>query len=360
MEISSHYYALLAFCRARGFSRDVAEKIAHASQFVDDATINKMTIKNPRSAIECDTIADRKCFFDMATCHSYFRVKTFNYTSMIRNTSAFHFVPGCSGPTFSKKMRCKEESPVIGKILDASLKDADVIKFGMLLHVYADTFSHQGFSGLLSEVNNIDELASSEKVSRSISEFVISVKNWFGKSNIDKLFDKAVPGYGHAQAFTFPDEPYLVWSYEYDASEDMSEQTQKSGKINNPDRFTRAFEKMTGFLDSYLKLHPEYRDSAVQPPAMGKLYDTLVAALPADKRIDKWRQLMVTEKLMDKKDPALVFDNTLWLKKAFSNFDADKFDAREVYDVVLSDGFETSEWYSYYRAAKWYKNEFLK
>ncbi|WP_164967600.1 DUF6765 family protein [Arcobacter sp. CECT 8985] len=40
MEISSHYYALLALCRIRGAKKEIAHKIAYASQFVDDAKIN--------------------------------------------------------------------------------------------------------------------------------------------------------------------------------------------------------------------------------------------------------------------------------------------------------------------------------
>ena len=43
MEISSHYYALLALCRTCGINKEIAHKIAYASQFVDDAKINCLT-----------------------------------------------------------------------------------------------------------------------------------------------------------------------------------------------------------------------------------------------------------------------------------------------------------------------------
>jgi hypothetical protein len=86
------------------------------------------------------------------------KMKTFNYYSMINNTCAFHFVPGGKGNEFTKKLRCREASPVITSILEKAVKINDPVKFGMLLHVYADTFSHQGFSGLLSSENDIKNL----------------------------------------------------------------------------------------------------------------------------------------------------------------------------------------------------------
>ena len=36
MEISSHYYGIYALCIACGIRQDITEKIAYASQFVDD------------------------------------------------------------------------------------------------------------------------------------------------------------------------------------------------------------------------------------------------------------------------------------------------------------------------------------
>ena len=47
-------------------------------------------------------------------------------------------------------MRCKEESHVIKDIVNEALGQNDLIKLGIVLHAYADTFVHQGFSGILS------------------------------------------------------------------------------------------------------------------------------------------------------------------------------------------------------------------
>ena len=121
----AHYYAMLAFCRACGFNKVSASVIAYASQYVDDAKINLMYIKNPNDNIEYDIIENSPAFFNMATCHSYFKINTFNYESMVNNTCAFHFVPGNEGENFTKRLRCKEESPIILNILNNLQKIKD-------------------------------------------------------------------------------------------------------------------------------------------------------------------------------------------------------------------------------------------
>ena len=119
MKVDTHYYAVLGFARAVGFKKEFAVTIAYASQFVDDALINHMVLREkPSSQIKYDIIDGQPCFFNMATCHNALKFKTFNYNSMINNTAAFHFVPGCDGILFPKKLRCKENREVIQQILE--------------------------------------------------------------------------------------------------------------------------------------------------------------------------------------------------------------------------------------------------
>lgn len=86
MQRDAHYYAILAFCRACGFKKESAQVIAHASQYVDDAKINLMYLHKSSDIIDHDVIDEKPALFNMATCHSYFRIDTFNYESMIDNT----------------------------------------------------------------------------------------------------------------------------------------------------------------------------------------------------------------------------------------------------------------------------------
>ena len=98
-----------------GIKKETAHKIAYASQFVDDA---KITIADDNNSAILSGLkkdfgdGDSEKIINAATCHDYFIVNTFNYGAMINNTIAFHFVPGCDGKSFVKKMRCKKESPI--------------------------------------------------------------------------------------------------------------------------------------------------------------------------------------------------------------------------------------------------------
>ena len=282
MKIDAHYYAVLAFARAVGFNKDSAYQIAYASQFVDDAKINLMYLKeDPGADIRHDVFDGRHLFLNMATCHSYTRIKTFNYDAMINNTCAFHFVPGCEGNRFPEKLRCKEDSEVTGNIINKAHEQPDPIKLGIVLHAYADTFSHQDFSGLLSKANDIQDCKPISDLPLDWRDIAYKIGKFFLKSDMmDKILDKGLPAYGHGQAAWLPDLPYLTWAYTHDLYENAA--------------------------------------------------------------------------------PAYDYDENRWLKEAFANFDDEKFHQRTVKDVELAPGFPNSNWYKYYLAVEWYKDEFFE
>lgn len=359
MKLDAHYYAVLAFCRACGFKKKSAHQIAYTSQFVDDAKINHIVIQGNPGNIQYDVIDNQPLFFNMATCHSYTRIKTFNYSAMINNTCAFHFALGCKGKNFAKKLRCTEESPVIVNILNESLEQDDLVKLGMALHVYADTFSHQGFSGLLSKVNDIKECKTLSKIPWSKVHKIVSFFKWFTKDKFDKLFDKAMPAYGHGQAMEYPDLPNLTWSYKYDYSDQFSTSYKSSGVIDNKERFKRAFQKIREHLEDYLKRHPQYQDENVSFQDFDILFDTLVANKTNKEREKNWQKTLVSQGLFKKTDSELTYDEDRWLKDAFENFEKKKFHQRKVEGVELTPTFSDSNWYKYYLAVKWYKERFF-
>ncbi|MCD6304902.1 MAG: hypothetical protein J7M32_01285 [Deltaproteobacteria bacterium] len=355
MKIDAHYYAVLGFCRACGFSREAARTVAYASQFVDDAKINHMVIKGSiPEGVHYDVIDGSPCFFNMATCHSYTRIKTFNYDAMTNNTSAFHFVPGCSGKTFVKKMRCKEAGPVIASVLQEVLEENDPIKLGIALHAYADSFSHQGFSGLLSKVNDINQLEIREK--SAIWKDRLRKKLRGVREAFCKLCDWVIPAYGHGQALTFPDLPYMVWSYVYDYSDEFSDTLKSSGIIDNRERYKRAFKATAKYLILYLRKHPACQEGEADLDSLQPLFEALLTRKRDKARIRKWRNVLVSQGLLDKRDQeGLTYDRDRWLREAFSNFDQKLFKQRKVSAVVLRPDFSESNWYRYYLAVKWYK-----
>ncbi|KUO71343.1 MAG: hypothetical protein APF81_19160 [Desulfosporosinus sp. BRH_c37] len=361
MERDAHYYAILAFCRACGFNKDSAQVIAYASQFVDDAKINLMFLSNPSNIIEHDVIENKPAFFNMATCHSYFRINTFNYEAMVNNTCAFHFVPGCKGENFTKKLRCKEESPIILDILADVFLEDDLIKLGIILHALADSYTHQGFSGMLSKVNDIKDCKAITKVYLGLLDKILQALEQFNQEKYDKYFDRIMPAYGHGQAREYPDLPDLVWSYEYDYSDEFSG-SYKKVEIDNKDRFTRAFKSIRKHIQNYLIKHPQYFDSSLRFDNINILMDTLVSKGKEQKREENWKKLLIKQGLFNNEDlDRIIYKDDQWLKEAFSNFDRDAFDDRTVAgEVQLADNFLNSNWYRFYLSVKWYKLRFFE
>jgi len=74
--------------------------LAYASQFVDDARINHIVIDGDPTGIHHDIIDKEPSFFNMATCHSYSRVKTSNYIyrnfyNLLKSKEFFEAVAYC-------------------------------------------------------------------------------------------------------------------------------------------------------------------------------------------------------------------------------------------------------------------------
>jgi hypothetical protein len=358
MKKDAHYYAVLAFARACGFKKEAAHSVAYASQFVDDAKINHIILKEKPADIEFEIIDEKPSFFNMATCHSYFKVKTLNFSAMTNNTCAFHFVPGCEGTSFVKKMRCKENKQVINNICRDAKEEDDLVKFGMVLHPFADTFAHQGFSGLVSKVNDIRK-CKPKKISSTFLKKITQIMMLFCKNKFDKYLDFAMPAYGHGQAMENPDLPYLEWSYEYDYSDEFSEKIERSDN-DNKERFQRAFENIKEHLEEYLSKHPEYKDDNFIFTDFNTLYKVLLKRVSDKKRIKNWQKLLISMNLFIKSDKVHKHDENLWLEQAFSNFDKKKFNNRKVTNAVLANKFNESNWYKFYKAVKWYKKKFFK
>ena len=360
MRLDAHYYGVLGFSRACGFNKESACRVAYASQFVDDASINYIMIKGQPGSIQYDLIDNKPAFFNMAASSSYRTVKAFNYCTMVNNTIAFHFVPGCRGESFVKKLRCMEESPIILELLDRVLKQDDLIALGIVLHGYADTFSHQGFSGLLSKVNDITECTAESALPwLFIDGISLFLKDIF-KPDFDNLYDVVIPAYGHAQAWIYPDLPYLTWSYKYDYTDEFSE-VFKLTLIDNRRRYKQAFQKIRIYLEEYLARFPKYRDKNNDFKDFPSLFDTLLTEGTSRGRISNWEKLLVRKGLFNQSEIVEIkYDKEKWLKEAFVDYRKVKYDDARVEGAVLSPNLPNSNWYKFCKAVKWYKKNFFE
>lgn len=365
MHQDAHYYGVLAFARACGFSKEAAWTLAYASQYVDDAQINQLSIDGKTYGISLDDDSPPS-LLNMATCHAYSKIKTFNESAMINNTCAFHFVPGCEGESFTWRMVCKPSGNIIKNIAEDALIQDNLVAFGVFLHAWADTFSHEGFSGLLSKANDIDNLESESKVYypafSCLPRIILRLRRYGILNRFDTILDYVVPAYGHAQALHYPDEPYLKWSYNYD-NRDIIYHNHRTGTINNEDRYRKAFESILLLLKRFLDNHPVYKDESI-PEAndnFAELYKPLLIAGTEKKRTQTWQNTLIRLGLFSQENAKiLTYDKNIWLDEAFLNYSImpHRFSGRLVDGAILRETFAESRWYQFYKAVRWYKNKF--
>jgi len=149
----------------------------------------------------------------------------------------FHFLPGNGGKpagenpngTFIRKLVCKPNSYVAKDMLRVCASDIDkpyaLHRLGITMHVYADTWAHQGFAGVNHDINEVSQLKSNNK---TLDEsFFNKIANFF--------LSESYP-LGHGAALSHPDRPSLIWEYTNGLG----------GKVSrsNPDIFMDAADHM--------------------------------------------------------------------------------------------------------------------
>lgn len=233
MQIDGHHTMTYVAARLAGFSHKESSVVAYCAQYVDDA--------NNSGVIEFDNQA------------MYSRISSAHKTLDHRNSDElanhqvwipFHFLPGNGGKPagenpgerFIRKLVCKPDSHVARDMLRLCVADHDkpyaLHRLGVAMHVYADTFAHQGFAGVIHEINEVKNLSSNNK--SKDKRFIEKIANYF----ISESFPL-----GHGAALSHPDSPYLVWEYTNGLKEKV--------KRDNPATFIEAVDKMCRAMQCY-------------------------------------------------------------------------------------------------------------
>lgn len=204
MQIDGHFALTYVLSRLVGFEHKEAHIIAYSAQYVDDAT-NSGIIKFDNNAM----------FSRISSAHTMTAYDLKHYLSAHENHLVwvpFHFLPGNDGKmsdenvesSFINKLVCKPYSHVASDMLLACLKDIDKPYFyhrlGITMHVFADTFAHQDFAGVLHPINKVEDL--------KYENFDMSFLDMIKSKTLNDNFPM-----GHGAALTSPDMPFLKWSY---------------------------------------------------------------------------------------------------------------------------------------------------
>ena len=143
-----HYYGTYAMARAAGLKKEVCETIATAAQFVDDNAEKESVEFRDGARLDVE-----------ATAHHTINVKNLDREDQRQIWVPFHFLPGNEGDSYTQRLVCKKDSEIAQEVIKFNLSLLDqpfaLPLVGITAHVYADTFSHYGFSGVSSRANKI-------------------------------------------------------------------------------------------------------------------------------------------------------------------------------------------------------------
>ena len=307
MQIDMHFYGIYALCRAAGLYPVPSRKIAHASQYVDDAVADEsMIFRKSQIALR-----------PLMTSH-----KPLDYLNTIRADqwqvwAAFHFLPGNQplGGLFERRMICRKNSELAQKLMECALDNSGLphglYQVGVASHSFADTFAHFGFIGINSTWNKVKENSihlypKDKTVEKYIKEYFSKFMNRI-KGKVAQL----VP-VGHGSVATYPDYPYLKWEYRYE--KDRKANVHR----NNVDDFLEACCLLHAYYVEVLKRNPQYGDPATsQEWEKIKKHITSILWKEAtkEKRVSSWKRAINSGKLFPNipSDKKLKYKSKAWL-----------------------------------------------
>lgn len=236
MQIDFHHATTYVVARDAGFSHEDADIIAYAAQYVDDAT-SSGTISFDNHAV----------YNRISSAHKMLDPRNTEELANHHVWMAFHFLPGNGGlaagadpdGTFINKIICTPNSPVAQEMVRDAILEKNrpyaLHRLGVTMHVYADTWAHQGFAGVMHPVNEVEHAR--ETSHSGIFDTPLS-------GILNSILDDAIPPLGHGRALTFPDAPFLQWEYQNGRGELV--------RRNNPADFIAAAEHMCIAMRRYL------------------------------------------------------------------------------------------------------------
>lgn len=249
MQIDFHHGVTYVVARLAGFDHGSANVIAYSAQYVDDAT-NEGRI----------TFSNHGMYYRIASAHKMLDYANFDTLANHHAWIPFHFLPGNEGlPAgqgdeleFINRIICRPNSHVAQDMVKECVRrrhDANALhRLGITMHVYADTWAHQGFCGISHEVNNTYDLKDADdEVDTSITGHL---KGLFGDAfdiAQSRFVGKTMP-LGHGTVLSYPDRPFLRWSY-------TNGRGQKIVR-DNPTDFLNAADYMCKAMQSFLAGDP--------------------------------------------------------------------------------------------------------
>ena len=335
MQVDMHYYATYALARAGGFTKEDSRIIATASQFVDDNAgtwDDEEILFNDGARLDVEPTAHHT--WNWTNWTGWMRKHGLAAHQQRRVWVPFHFLPGGEGETYLTRMVCRKDSEIAREMVEHHLGKSEkgyyLPLLGIMAHVYADTFSHYGFSGVACKENEIKDdsleiLNKGDLPEGILTHIEASAKSFREKygheakgvrhiwANLKSAGAEAMSGgLGHGAVLTYPDRPYLIWEFEY-------EQQNEGGR-----RGRKYRDNPATFHEGARALHKAF--SKAQAPAGGSkeaakrwrdisegIRHVIETPGKCEARVEEWQRLMETGRLSGERNERIpVYDGNRW------------------------------------------------
>jgi hypothetical protein len=347
MQIDFHHAATYVVARLAGFSAAESEIIAHSAQYVDDAT------------------SSGEIYFDnggmyerMSSAHKLYDYRNMGELSNHRVWIPFHFLPGNkaeprpkSPPALSheevveRSITRPDSHPareIMGAVVLRQNRPYALHRLGIASHVYVDTWAHQGFVGYRDRINLATEIsANDEHHERTFEQRFV---DFFGHelASIEEKFIGETLPLGHGVVLSYPDRPYLVWSYRNGRGEVIQR--------DNPKEFAKAAASLYQWFRRY-RDHPAHAGETIPieyplPDAFAAL-EKMLAETRDEKKQDrhaKWLRAIGDGTFGFADELAYIETGPgSWRYLALGELDDDDV-SHEDRPIPLPPGFFTSHW----------------
>lgn len=332
MQEDMHYYGTYAMARAAGIPTDSARVIAYAAQYVDDSTATDSGVHD-----------DGGMFHTIATAHTNAQAIGNAIADQAEQRMVwvpFHFFPGGEGDDLSERLLCVKESELAREMVANHIRHAVSVKdtygltlMGVMAHVYADTFSHYGFSGVSSSQNKVDgESFELDVEDPKVKAYIMSKFTGFLAKYTPRFLIKnyrriasrgasSVTGaLGHGAVGTYPDRPFLRWRFTYKKGR------RDSGWRDNRQTFLEGCEKLHAAFQAYA----EQAGISAKPVAFADIRDKVAEILAfegaKEERTEQWRAAITSGELFEaspSEEAALHYAPYHWeqMKEDFDDLD---------------------------------------
>lgn len=294
MEKDFHYHMIYAISKITGFEK--ANIIAVSSQFVDDNNEGQFSIDGQPTFFPEKIGANGGYYYPIMT--QSLSPKSLDPYVQKYVYVPFHFIPGDNSVAIKEKKNPLSTTPGslnATAVLKKALESDNPYQLGIALHTYADTWSHQNFTGLQESWN--------------------SVYPWYN------VFKSIVPNIGHAEVGHSPDVISEEWT-----------DHRLHKKIKNRHRAFKATAEIYKSMRRKSGSGPLWKD-------LKRDFRQIINADGYDDRREKIDDLLTDHHV----GTVPKYSKNDWIDAAL-----DRKDGR----IVMRRGFEETDWYHFHQAAK--------